>query len=118
MEPFIPTIREASPSAAEYGIIDDAMRKVTITPSAVEEEKTPVINCQGTEKIIEYGGPNNRYGKLNVILGKGAYKVVWKAIDIEEGIEVAWNSCQVNTMSISGYPYPSLFRPPRTSLPS
>lgn len=32
--------------------------------------------------------------QLNVILGKGAYKVVWKAIDKEEGIEVAWNCCQ------------------------
>lgn len=27
-----------------------------------------------------------------MLLGKGAYKTVWKAIDREEGIEVAWNS--------------------------
>lgn len=33
--------------------------------------------------------------QLNKILGKGAYKVVWKAIDKEEGIEVAWNCLQV-----------------------
>eukprot|EP00842_Homolaphlyctis_polyrhiza_P001660 jgi/Hompol1/2495/HPOL_002930-RA len=31
---------------------------------------------------------------LNQILGKGAYKVVFKAIDREEGYEVAWNTCQ------------------------
>jgi hypothetical protein len=32
---------------------------------------------------------------MNQVLGKGAYKVVYKAIDREEGYEVAWNTCQV-----------------------
>lgn len=32
--------------------------------------------------------------QLNVILGKGAYKVVYKALDREEGVEVAWNCLQ------------------------
>ncbi len=90
MEPFsIPTPRETSPTS-EYGTLEDTLRKTTI-----DDEKVPIINYQVNEKILEFGGTNNRYGKLNVILGKGAYKVVWKAIDLEEGIEVAWNSCQV-----------------------
>ncbi|KAI9106273.1 kinase-like domain-containing protein [Phlyctochytrium arcticum] len=38
--------------------------------------------------------PNGRYAKLNHVLGKGAYKVVYKSIDREEGYEVAWNTCQ------------------------
>lgn len=33
--------------------------------------------------------------QMNQVLGKGAYKVVYKAIDREEGYEVAWNTCQV-----------------------
>ncbi|KAJ3093070.1 hypothetical protein HK102_010975 [Quaeritorhiza haematococci] len=45
------------------------------------------------ERVIE-SSPNLRYSKLNVLLGKGAYKVVYKAIDREEGYEVAWNTCQ------------------------
>ncbi|ORZ14207.1 kinase-like domain-containing protein [Absidia repens] len=44
-----------------------------------------------TEKVIEVS-PNERYVRLNTLLGKGAYKVVYKAIDREEGYEVAWNS--------------------------
>ncbi|KAI8337696.1 kinase-like domain-containing protein [Chlamydoabsidia padenii] len=44
-----------------------------------------------TEKVIEVS-PNERYARLNTLLGKGAYKVVYKAIDREEGYEVAWNS--------------------------
>lgn len=29
--------------------------------------------------------------QLNEVLGRGAYKTVYKAFDEEEGIEVAWN---------------------------
>lgn len=96
MEPYSAlgtgTARDTSPTGADFSPLEEAVRKMAVSP---EEEKIPIINCQGNERILEYGGPNNRYGKLNVILGKGAYKVVWKAIDLEEGIEVAWNSCQV-----------------------
>ncbi|CAJ0845895.1 13798_t:CDS:10 [Entrophospora sp. SA101] len=45
------------------------------------------------EIVIEVS-PNGRYAKLNTILGKGAYKVVFKGIDREEGYEVAWNCFQ------------------------
>lgn len=48
-------------------------------------------HLQEQERIIEYAGPNSQYAKLNTILGRGAYKVVWKGLDREEGIEVAWN---------------------------
>ncbi|KAG2210273.1 hypothetical protein INT47_003258 [Mucor saturninus] len=46
-----------------------------------------------TEKVVEVS-PNERYVRLNTLLGKGAYKVVYKAIDREEGYEVAWNTMQ------------------------
>ncbi|KAI7861624.1 kinase-like domain-containing protein [Spinellus fusiger] len=45
------------------------------------------------EKVVEES-PNERYVRLNTLLGKGAYKVVYKAIDREEGYEVAWNTMQ------------------------
>ncbi|CAG8564363.1 5713_t:CDS:2, partial [Acaulospora colombiana] len=53
------------------------------------------------ESVIEES-PNHRYAKLNTILGKGAYKVVYKAIDREEGYEVAWNCCQCDNIFING----------------
>ncbi|KAF8936601.1 kinase-like domain-containing protein [Dissophora ornata] len=46
-----------------------------------------------TEKVVEVS-PNGRYAKLNSVLGKGAYKIVYKGIDREEGYEVAWNCFQ------------------------
>ncbi|KAI8047224.1 kinase-like domain-containing protein [Gilbertella persicaria] len=45
------------------------------------------------EKVLEVS-PNERYVRLNTLLGKGAYKAVYKAIDREEGYEVAWNTMQ------------------------
>lgn len=48
-----------------------------------------------TEKVVETS-PDERYIRLNTLLGKGAYKAVYKAIDREEGYEVAWNSVQVS----------------------
>lgn len=35
--------------------------------------------------------PNNRYVRYNEVLGRGAFKTVYKGFDEVEGIEVAWN---------------------------
>ncbi|KAI8376940.1 kinase-like domain-containing protein [Blakeslea trispora] len=47
-------------------------------------------NINSVERVLEWS-PNKRYYRLNTLLGKGAFKVVHKAIDLEEGYEVAWN---------------------------
>ncbi|KAI9490849.1 hypothetical protein BDB00DRAFT_874957 [Zychaea mexicana] len=47
-----------------------------------------------TEKVVEASPEPGRYLRLNTLLGKGAYKVVYKAIDRQEGYEVAWNAMQ------------------------
>ncbi|XP_008811742.1 probable serine/threonine-protein kinase WNK3 [Phoenix dactylifera] len=39
--------------------------------------------------------PTGRYGRYGEILGKGAFKTVYKAFDELEGIEVAWNQVKV-----------------------
>uniref|UniRef100_A0A6P3ZC30 non-specific serine/threonine protein kinase n=1 Tax=Ziziphus jujuba TaxID=326968 RepID=A0A6P3ZC30_ZIZJJ len=39
--------------------------------------------------------PTGRYGRYNEILGKGASKIVYKAFDEYEGIEVAWNQVKL-----------------------
>jgi hypothetical protein len=51
-------------------------------------------NLGDQERILELS-PNGRYAKFNCVLGKGAYKVVYKALDRDEGFEVAWNCFQV-----------------------
>ncbi|KAJ3325148.1 signal transducing kinase of the PAK [Boothiomyces sp. JEL0866] len=44
------------------------------------------VDRSDTDRIVEES-PNRRYAKLNQVLGKGAYKIVYKAIDREEGYE-------------------------------
>lgn len=56
-----------------------------------DSSNRPCGHVQEQERIIDSGGPNSQYAKLNTILGRGAYKTVWKGLDREEGIEVAWN---------------------------
>ncbi|OBZ85124.1 Serine/threonine-protein kinase pkpA [Choanephora cucurbitarum] len=51
------------------------------------------------ERVMEVSN-NGRYAKLNTFLGKGAFKVVYKAIDREEGYEVAWNVLQVTRQEV------------------
>ncbi|KAI3823706.1 hypothetical protein L1987_05146 [Smallanthus sonchifolius] len=40
--------------------------------------------------------PNNRYIRYNEMLGRGAFKTVYKGFDEVEGIEVAWNQVMLD----------------------
>jgi len=78
-----------SPSPESHGTAGSSI----YSDSAAEESlfDSNRGHVQDTERIAEIAGPNSQYAKLNTILGRGAYKTVWKALDREEGIEVAWN---------------------------
>lgn len=45
--------------------------------------------------------PSGRYTRYDTILGRGAFKTVYKAFDEREGIEVAWNQVKVNDLVTS-----------------
>lgn len=40
--------------------------------------------------------PNNRYIRYNEMLGRGAFKTVYKGFDEIEGIEIAWNQVRLD----------------------
>ncbi|KAG7672632.1 putative serine/threonine-protein kinase WNK3 [Nannochloris sp. 'desiccata'] len=42
--------------------------------------------------------PSGRYGRFRDVLGRGACKVVFKAFDIQEGTEVAWNQVRLSDL--------------------
>lgn len=42
--------------------------------------------------------PTRRYTRYDQILGRGAFKTVYKAFDEEDGLEVAWNQVKVNDL--------------------
>ncbi|KAF9906788.1 hypothetical protein EC991_000301 [Linnemannia zychae] len=43
--------------------------------------------------------PTNRFQRCDEVLGEGAYKVVYRACDLEEGNEVAWNQLRFDHLS-------------------
>lgn len=45
--------------------------------------------------------PTNRYARYDEILGKGAFKTVYKAFDEVDGIEVAWNRIGIEDVAHS-----------------
>ncbi|KAK7397453.1 hypothetical protein VNO78_18625 [Psophocarpus tetragonolobus] len=49
------------------------------------------------EEVIEKD-PTSRYRRYNEILGKGAFKTVYKGFDEVDGIEVAWNQVQIDEL--------------------
>ncbi|KAI8637950.1 kinase-like domain-containing protein [Parasitella parasitica] len=114
-----------SPTATAYEKEEDAEQNTTSSLSLVrqlaaqfpEYERNPHMEPFGSvlmnpnvemdaersklesERVIEVSN-NGRYAKLNTFLGKGAFKVVYKAIDREEGYEVAWNVLQVTRQEV------------------
>ncbi|XP_015888755.2 probable serine/threonine-protein kinase WNK6 isoform X1 [Ziziphus jujuba] len=51
----------------------------------------------GNMKIVEKD-PCSRYVRYNEILGKGAFKTVYRAFDEVDGIEVAWNQVRIDVV--------------------
>ncbi|GLC59589.1 hypothetical protein PLESTB_001503500 [Pleodorina starrii] len=48
-----------------------------------------------------YSTSSTTYSRYDVVLGRGAFKTVFRAFDEEEGIEVAWNQIKVNDLASS-----------------
>ncbi|CAN6331104.1 unnamed protein product [Urochloa humidicola] len=51
-----------------------------------------------TEPEFAEVDPTGRYGRYTEVLGKGAFKTVYKAFDQLEGLEVAWNQIKVGDL--------------------
>lgn len=52
-----------------------------------------------SDHIVIEKSPAGRYICFDEILGRGAYKIVYRAYDTHNGIEVAWNSISIQRMS-------------------
>lgn len=85
---------------------------VWMNPNTEIDERA---NKSDTERVIEVSN-NGRFAKLNTFLGKGAFKVVYKAIDREEGYEVAWNVLQVRNKKSSSHCHTYSLSSPTRSL--
>ena len=62
--------------------------------SNVEEQRLEVVEYSSGNADVE-----GRYHRFNKLLGKGAYKSVYKAFDSRTQVDVAWNSIELSTMT-------------------
>uniref|UniRef100_A0A7S3VRG8 non-specific serine/threonine protein kinase n=1 Tax=Dunaliella tertiolecta TaxID=3047 RepID=A0A7S3VRG8_DUNTE len=53
---------------------------------------------EAMEEMVAVETHLDRYTRYSCILGRGAFKTVYKAFDESEGIEVAWNQVKVNDL--------------------
>nr|AGE95360.1 ser/thr protein kinase [Encephalitozoon cuniculi] len=81
---------EEVPMDSLEGKVIDAEKIVARSEQASEQAEAP----DGQEK--KGGVDGSRYKKLQTILGEGTFKKVYKAIDQEEGKEVAWNEIKIS----------------------
>lgn len=107
----------ASPSAAPQPAAEPEAE-----PLAPEAPAAPVSRSASAEAAAESAQPaaaepreaapkdgdvhetspnGQRYVKLDVLLGSGAYKDVWRAYDTREGIEVAWNVIKLKRIPVN-----------------
>ncbi|EFJ11246.1 hypothetical protein SELMODRAFT_126444, partial [Selaginella moellendorffii] len=57
----------------------------------------PGVESDAGSEFVEID-PTGRYGRYSEVLGKGAFKAVYRAFDEVDGLEVAWN--QVNVQDL------------------
>lgn len=61
----------------------------------------PTVEYYGGDKDMEpfvEMDPTRRYGRYDEVLGRGAMKIVYRAFDEEDGIEVAWNKVSLKSL--------------------
>ncbi|KAG2444928.1 hypothetical protein HXX76_001664 [Chlamydomonas incerta] len=59
------------------------------------------MDGEGLQPVEIYSTGTTTYSRYDVVLGRGAFKTVFRAFDEEEGIEVAWNQIKVNDLASS-----------------
>ncbi|OIT00753.1 PREDICTED: probable serine/threonine-protein kinase WNK11 [Nicotiana attenuata] len=63
------------------------------SPDPIDEEREPFAEVD----------PSGRFGRYTELLGHGAVKKVYRAFDLEEGRDVAWNQIKLSKFSDTPY---------------
>lgn len=96
----------ASAAAAAKGSSSTAPRGSTDSEEESAPKKAPEINRWEQEKEDEVEtkavatSPDGRFLKFNVEIGRGSFKTVYKGLDTETTVEVAWCELQVIIINI------------------
>merc|ERR1719193_1908024 len=89
----VPAVPEAPAVAKEAEVVEEvvvAEKDSTEEPEDVKEDNEPEVE---EAKAIDQG-PDQRYLKFDEEIGRGSFKTVFKGLDTETGVAVAWCELQ------------------------
>lgn len=78
----------------------------TPTTSATVSQQQSTDEGEEVEEIAIASSPNGRFLKFHIEIGRGSFKTVYKGLDTETGVAVAWCELQVKCRSILTQNYP------------
>uniref|UniRef100_A0A4W4GIZ0 non-specific serine/threonine protein kinase n=1 Tax=Electrophorus electricus TaxID=8005 RepID=A0A4W4GIZ0_ELEEL len=95
------TIRESSskPLDASTDSEDEAAPKTTAAPRVPSERKWEQEKEDEVETKAVATSPDGRFLKFNIEIGRGSFKTVYKGLDTETTVEVAW--CELQTRRLT-----------------
>jgi len=83
------------PNLVGSGALSIELKATKPSPLVAGNLKKPSIEPVPDEFTPMEYSPNGRYLRYNNLLGRGACKRVYKGLDTEEGIEIAWNQVEL-----------------------
>jgi hypothetical protein len=105
-------VPEPSISTQEINSIQDkqsqTQTQVPQQPQPVQQQSSKPADQNISEEIIDEKAidqcPNNRFLKYDREIGRGSFKTVYKGLDTETGVPVAWCELHVRHFFVSFFP--------------
>lgn len=98
----------APPELSESAGAPGSGEKPRILDAAARERQREQEEKEDTETQAVATSPDGRYLKFDIEIGRGSFKTVYRGLDTDTTVEVAWCELQVRL----GAPHPSRWDPP------
>lgn len=86
-------LNEQSVTGSELTIVEDITGK--LSEQTGSDERAPDAAVEPEERVIA-ASPDSRFLKYDIVIGRGSFKTVYKGLDTETGVAVAWCELQVS----------------------
>ena len=101
-EPHSRLVSAASTETSEHSVtstdlnIDSETRGKSIEQQGLDEMP---LASEPEDRVIG-NSPDSRFLKYDIVIGRGSFKTVYKGLDTETGVAVAWCELQVSTVTV------------------
>ena len=86
---------KAEPDSTEQATKKQVSFAVSIDKESSEGSNPEIFTSENAEEKAVAASPGGRFLKFDVEIGRGSFKTVYKGLDTETGVAVAWCELQV-----------------------